>query len=57
MTTRTHRIDGIKCPSCDQRELDVTFEPIYGFGLPDGCSDIVRRECPVCPWKQEGAGE
>ncbi len=57
MTTRTHRIDGPKCPDCDHRELDVTFEPIWGWGMDGGAADITRRTCPVCGWTQEGAGE
>ena len=47
-------IDGPKCPDCDHRELLYTTRRIYGWGLPDGCSETVRRDCPKCGWGEEG---
>jgi len=55
--TRTHRIDGPKCPACDHRELIVTFEPCFGWGLPDGTSQITHQQCPKCQWEKEGRPE
>ncbi len=51
--TRTHLIEGVRCPACSHGRQFVTFAPAFGYGVDGGTSEIVGRSCGAgCGWTE-----